>query len=122
MVSQKEIKDTKAITILTLIAELIVITMMIFTAILMITKSPLLPTKSIGDMIAFWVMLIVSFSVFTWAFISQVKEYFGLLYDVQKEKIFDEFTSRLTDMIEVKKLEISVKETEEKLENIGVEM
>ena len=122
MVSQKEIKDTKAITILTLIAELIVITMMIFTAILMITKSPLLPTKSIGDMIAIWVMLIVSFSVFTWAFISQVKEYFGLLYDVQKEKIFDEFTSRLTDMIEVKKLEISVKETEEKLENIGVEM
>jgi len=122
MVSKKEIKDTKAITILILIAELIVITMMIFTAILMITKSPLLPTKSIGDMIAIWVMLIVSFSVFTWAFISQVKEYFGLLYDVQKEKIFDEFTSRLTDMIEVKKLEISVKETEEKLENIGVEM
>ena len=116
----KEIKQSKSLTILTFVALLIVIAMMIFISILMITKNTtMLSTKTTGDMIGVWVVLTVAFSIFTWTFTSQLKEYMKLLYDVQKEKVFDEFANRLNDLIESKKLEMSVKETEEKLQNIG---
>ena len=120
MDTKKEIKQSKSLTILISVALLVFISIFIFLAISTIANNPKSPVStSANDVIPVFVLLTVVISVFTWAFINQVKEYMKLLYDVQKEKLFDEFAGRLNELIESKKLEISVKETEEKLQNIG---
>jgi hypothetical protein len=68
----------------------------------------------------FLVIILLALSICIWGFIKQLQEYIRLRLKKYEERLFQDFVTRVMDGIKQREMENAIKDTEEKLENIGI--